>query len=100
MAICDLTIWYKRLEPTFICNSDDPTLEKDYWLDIILMMILVIFLPVLLSFTRRTFKHPEMRNIHNFIIYSSLFSCIILRMGCLSYSITLDHNKKVLDDST
>jgi hypothetical protein len=100
MVNCDISIWYKKLEPIYICDSNDSNLEKDYWLDIILMIILVIILPFLLSFTRRTFKHTEMQNIHNYIIYSSLFSCIILRMACLSYSLTLDHNKKVLDDST
>ena len=87
--MCELDTWYQKLEPKYICDQGSDV-EADYWMDISLMLILVIVLPVLLFFTRRTFKHAEMRNIHNYIIYSSLFSCIILRMACLSYSLTLD----------
>ena len=93
---CVKDTWYKKLEPIYICEKGS-LVEKDYWLDIVLMLVLVIVLPVLLFFTRRTFKHAEMRNIHNYIIYSSLFSCIILRMACLSYSLTIDKNEKVND---
>jgi hypothetical protein len=91
MKKCELDKWYEKLEPLYICESGS-NVEADYWMDIVLMLILVIVLPVLLFFTRRTFKHAEMRNVHNYIIYSSLFSCIILRMACLSYSLTLDKN--------
>ena len=98
MVICDQSIWYKKLEPIYICQQG-ASFEKDYWLDILLMTILIVILPVLIFFTRRTFKHSEMRNIHNYIIYSSLFSCIILRMGCVSYSLTMDQNAKVPDRS-
>lgn len=63
------------------------------------MCVLIVIVPVLISFTRRTFKHAEMRNVHNYIIYSSLFSCIILRMACLSYSLTMDKNNEVKDRS-
>lgn len=95
---CDRSIWYKKLEPQFICQQGEDV-EKDYWLDILLMIILILILPVLLKFIRRTFSHVEMRNIHNYIIYSSLFICIILRTACLAYSLTIDNNKFVPDDS-
>ena len=98
MSYCDTSIWYHRLEPSWVCGKGE-NIEKDFWTDILLMLVLSIILSLLIFFTRRTFKHVEMRNIHNYIIYSSLFMCLILRMACVCYSVIMDKNKKVYDYS-
>lgn len=94
---CQIEHWYQKLEPEWVCLNYQK--EHDYWTDIILFSVLVCTMFFLIGFTYRTFCQEEMRNIHNYIVYSSLFLCLIVRLMCLVFSLTFDRNAIVLDNT-
>ena len=94
---CTVEHWYQNLEPVWVCL--DKQKEHDYWTDIILFSVLVFTMFFLICITYRTFCQEEMRNIHNYIVYSSLFLCLVVRLMCLGFSLTYDRNAIVLDNT-
>ena len=69
----------------------------DYRFDLILLLVFFSSIITFFYYTIKTLRVPEMRNIHNYIIYFCLFVDIILRIGCILYSILFDSNKEVED---
>lgn len=69
----------------------------DYHFDLGMLLVFLIALILFFYNTIKTLRVPEMRNIHNYIIYMCLFLDIILRIGCLLYSCIYDQNMEVED---
>ncbi len=76
-------------------NDYTPQQRFDYRFDLVLLFVFFSSLILYLYYTVKTLRVPEMRNIHNYIIYFCLFVDIILRIGCILYSTVCDSNEAV-----
>lgn len=62
----------------------------DFYLDMALSVIFSIILGFHTYFTVKSFNSEEMRNIYNYLMSISIFSCLVTHICCLQYSIWHD----------
>jgi hypothetical protein len=71
----------------------------DFWLDMVLSFFFLVILGFHSYFTVKSFNSDEMRNIYNYLMSFGIFSCLVVHIVCLQYSIWHDHNGEYSQNS-
>jgi len=64
--------------------------KRDYYSDIIFLIVLTFLLLLLILFTYRSLKNEDNRNIHNYLISLTIITCLLNRYICMLYSLLVD----------
>jgi hypothetical protein len=70
----------------------DPDRKQDFISDLTISIAFSVILGFHTYLTIQSFKSIEMRNIYNYLMTISIFTCLVTHIICLQYSIWHDQN--------